>query len=101
MNYQRIVLTCSFALGLALHANAQDIGSLKEMGISDGGITKQKADAVLSARFDAMDNNHDGKLSKEEYVNAGVSRIFALDSDGDGKVTKTELRAALRDHFRR
>lgn len=98
---KRIVFSACLASAFLLPAAAQDLGSLKEMGIADGGITKAKAEAVLKARFNAMDTNHDGKLSQDEYVNAAMARLFAMDSDGDGTITRAELRAALREHFRR
>jgi len=46
-------------------------------------------------RFEKMDANHDGKLSKDE-LGAGLQRLFTeADANKDGRVTKDEL-AAMR-----
>jgi hypothetical protein len=47
---------------------------------------------VLQARFDAMDKNHDGFLTKEEVgKDRQLSQNFAVwDSNSDGKISRGE-----------
>jgi len=49
--------------------------------------------AVLDARFDAMDANHDGFLAKDEVAkDRQLSQNFAVwDSNGDGKISRSEF----------
>ena len=51
---------------------------------------------MLRGRLAAADTNHDGVLSKDEWIASGhkVEVFDALDTDHDGNVTKAELRAA-------
>ncbi len=77
----------------------------------DGTIDRAEARAMQEKRFDAMDTNHDGKLSKEEIAacknkrNAGHdmgSKGFSkADKDSDGTLTRDEANALPRvsKHF--
>jgi Ca2+-binding EF-hand superfamily protein len=49
--------------------------------------------AVLDARFDAMDANHDGFLAKDEVTkDRQLAQNFATwDSNGDGKISRSEF----------
>jgi Ca2+-binding EF-hand superfamily protein len=48
--------------------------------------------AALST-FEAMDADHDGRITAEEHA-AAVQRMFTLmDADGDGRVTTAEMEA--------
>jgi Ca2+-binding EF-hand superfamily protein len=49
--------------------------------------------AVLDARFDAMDANHDGFLAKDEVTkDRQLSQNFAIwDTNGDGKISRSEF----------
>ncbi len=49
--------------------------------------------AVLDARFDAMDANHDGFLAKDEVAkDRQLSQNFAVwDTNGDGKISRSEF----------
>lgn len=72
----------------------------------DGAISREEANGKkrLSAHFDAIDSNKDGKLSKEELQasrsashpqhKAGFEQHFTqADKDGDGALTKAEAEA--------
>jgi Ca2+-binding EF-hand superfamily protein len=45
------------------------------------------------ARFDEMDADKSGKVSKPEFIAGGKARFEAADTDKDGKVTPWEFRA--------
>lgn len=45
-----------------------------------------------AARFDAMDGDHDGTVSRAEFLDGGKARFEAADTDRDGKVTPWEFR---------
>ncbi len=51
---------------------------------------------MLRGKLAAADTNHDGVLSKDEWLAAGwrAQGFDALDADKDGNLTKAELRAA-------
>jgi len=58
--------------------------------------TAADVQAKVKARFDAMDTNKDGKISKEEFManckGANCSQKFdALDANKDGFLTKEEI----------
>lgn len=83
----------------AVPAGAQELApELRDALLNKGEITKAEAQQALEAKFKAMDTNHDGVLSEDEFVNSGLARLEALDANHDGKVTREELRDAF---FRR
>lgn len=45
-----------------------------------------------AARFDAMDGDRDGTVSRAEFIDGGKARFEAADTDHDGKVTPWEFR---------
>ena len=58
---------------------------------------RKNANADPKARFEAMDRNHDGKVSLEEYLGpkgknkeTKTARFKKLDRDGDGFLTMEE-----------
>ena len=42
-------------------------------------------------QFDEMDTNHDGKISKEEFMVHTEGMFKSMDTNGDGVLTKDEL----------
>ncbi len=51
--------------------------------------------ATAASRFDIVDANHDGKLSRDEANNYLVNRVFTgIDSNQDGVVTRQEATTA-------
>ena len=47
--------------------------------------------------FDAMDTNHDGVITLDEWKVAGrrEERFALIDTDHDGRITREEMRAAM------
>jgi len=43
------------------------------------------------SRFNEMDTNHDGKVSRSEHEASGDATFKRLDTNGDGRLTKEEL----------
>ena len=50
--------------------------------------------ARKSARFDPMDADKDGSVSKAEFIAASKAHFDTADTDSDGKVTPWEMRAS-------
>lgn len=50
-----------------------------------------------SAKFEAMDTNGDGKVSRVEHRNASEKMFKQIDKNRDGVVSATELRSAVDD----
>ena len=59
----------------------------------------RKAEALegaMAIRFETLDADGNGKLSREEFVDSPGGGIAArLDKDGDGKVSKAEFMAGI------
>jgi polyisoprenoid-binding protein YceI len=56
---------------------------------ADGGVRRSGFDPA--ERFDGIDDNGDGKLTREEMPEQFADRILQADTDGDGAVTKEEF----------
>jgi Ca2+-binding EF-hand superfamily protein len=73
----------------------------------DGYIDKSEARGPLAERFDAVDTDHDGRLSREELkaeravhdMKRGKGGLAMLDTDHDGQVSWAEFSAAIKAHF--
>lgn len=83
---------------LAFAQNADHRGMPKIDANGDGVITKAEAAAFprLAARFDELDKNKDGKLSRDEMpprAGMGPGRFEALDANKDGRISKAEAQA--------
>lgn len=63
------------------------------------GRLQQKAEAAesaLSGRFEVMDGDSDGKVSREEFLAATSPDLKArIDGNGDGLISQSEFAAAL------
>ncbi len=61
------------------------------------GINESREAAMQArkqARFDPMDADKDGTVSKAEFMAASKAHFDAADADGDGKVTPWEMRTS-------
>jgi Ca2+-binding EF-hand superfamily protein len=52
-----------------------------------------KADPVKTAAFNAMDTNHDGRISEDEYAAATKKLFKTMDTNHDNKISAEELTA--------
>ena len=52
-----------------------------------------KMQELKKQRFEAMDGDKDGKVTKAQFIEAAKARFAAADTDKDGKVTPWEFRA--------
>lgn len=84
--------------------DADDDGSLTideflavRMGPMDGfnPEREQQMQTRKAERYDPMDADANGKVSKAEFMTASQARFKAADSDGDGKVTPWEMRSSV------
>ena len=80
-----IAIVTAAGLGLAAGASAA----------ADNGESKAQAGAVTSDRFDRLDRNHDGFLSRDEANDAREldTRFSELDTNNDGKLSREEYEA--------
>lgn len=53
---------------------------------------KARADERRKKYHETIDPDHDGKITKDEFVKNAIARHKDMDSDGDGKVSKEEIR---------
>ena len=80
----------------------------------DGFIDKSEARGPLAEHFDAVDTDHDGRLSREELKAAHAAHqgmkgdkpaknhkggLAVLDADHDGRVSWAEFSAGIKTHF--
>jgi len=59
------------------------------------GMAGRMAGQWQARMFDRIDTNHDGKLSKDEFVAGQLMRFDRMDADHDGNLTKAERQAAI------
>ena len=73
-------LTAALAAGMSAAGAARD--------------ERAKASGRVDARFDALDRNHDGFLSRDEAEEAREldTRFSELDANNDGKLSREEYR---------
>lgn len=90
---------CAFAAGAATQ-DSQFAGADKN---NDGIITRDEFKLARAARFDTMDLDKDGFLSREELVAAApnfrarmmaTSSFPSFDKNGDGRVSRDEFTSA-------
>lgn len=62
------------------------------MGMGMG--MEHMAGMMLAMRFDALDTNHDGKLSPSEIEAGALARFDKADTDHDGTLSAAEIEAA-------
>ena len=88
-----IGLTAAVVAGMLGVARAADDGA-------DGAAGKRagRGAKMLEHKFSEMDKNGDGTLSKDEFPRP--ERFDTVDADHDGKVTKEEIAAAFKAHVK-
>jgi Ca2+-binding EF-hand superfamily protein len=52
----------------------------------------KRREAILKARFDKLDLDHNGKVDKEEY-SSYLGQFASIDHDGDGNLSKAEVKS--------
>jgi len=64
-----------------------------------GGATEldSRMEHAIDMMFRAMDTDHDGKISKSEWMAFQEKQFKMLDKNGDGFITKDEVRAKMRE----
>jgi len=58
--------------------------------------TTAKGWAAVDAQFDAVDREHDGRISEQRFVNAALAHFDGADLNHDGTVTPNEARKAAK-----
>ncbi len=56
---------------------------------------------VIDMMFLAMDTNHNGRISKSEWMAYYEKRFMLLDKNGDGFITKNEVKAAMEERLKK
>ena len=73
------------------------IASLLTCGLALGAFPAFAGDSKAHDKFQSMDTNNDGRVSREEHT-AGAKQMFStMDANRDGTVTADEMDAAHRD----
>tara|TARA_Y100000991_G_C21870388_1_gene304888 strand:+ start:500 stop:802 length:303 start_codon:yes stop_codon:yes gene_type:complete len=89
-NFSFLILALAFFIGLPSYSDS---------------IDKKNNSIRLRKRFEKIDENGDGLISKEEMMKAHRDRIEKLfmnfDSDGDNNLSKKELRAVKKEMKKR
>ncbi|MGA3118587.1 MAG: EF-hand domain-containing protein [Syntrophobacteraceae bacterium] len=64
-----------------------------------GGATEldPRMEQAIDMMFREMDTDHDGKISKSEWMAFQEKQFKMLDKNGDGFITKDEVRAKMRE----
>jgi hypothetical protein len=132
MRISTVTLAIALVAGVAAYGFAQSApaggppsggapGAGAPGGAAPGGQSASKTKLDFHQAFDAMDTNHDGKITKEEWLAAGMSQfsydhlfamldskklgyltyetfaqepMFEIDFNKDGKITLDEYRKA-------
>jgi Ca2+-binding EF-hand superfamily protein len=55
------------------------------------GMQHSRAEFTSSRSFQRLDNNHDGKLTLQEFSSSQAKTFARMDKNGDGVITRDEL----------
>lgn len=59
-----------------------------------------RMEQALDMMFQDMDTNHDGKISKKEWMAAQEKQFDKLDKNGDGFIVRDEVVADMKERMR-
>jgi Ca2+-binding EF-hand superfamily protein len=64
-----------------------------------GGATEldSRMEQAIDMMFREMDTDHDGKISKKEWMDFQEKQFRLIDKNGDGFITKDEVRADMKE----
>ena len=66
----------------------------------DGKITLAESQAAAKTRFDNLDKNKNGAITKDELPSGRGEKLFErADANKDGKVTLAEMQTKAKEHF--
>jgi Ca2+-binding EF-hand superfamily protein len=91
-----ITATSGFALACPGHEGGKQSADANK----DGKVTLQEAQAKAKVRFDAVDKNKNGVLSKDE-LEGRAARMLHADTNKDGSVTFAESQAQVQVWFQK
>ncbi len=69
-------------------------------GGAAGGVDP-RMEHQIDMMFQNMDANHDGKISKSEWMNFYENLFKRIDGNGDGYITKDEVRADMMEAMKK
>ena len=58
-----------------------------------------RIEQMLDRMFQDMDTDHDGKISKKEWMDFHEKQFKRIDKNGDGFITKDKVRADLKERM--
>lgn len=96
--------------GLAQHGRGRGMHELKTLDTDgDRALSRAEIEAGASARFAAIDANHDGQATVEEIrayreqrrAERQAARLARIDSDGDGRISEAEFVARRLEQLQR
>lgn len=64
-----------------------------QMGEGEHGVRGGNSEKRIEHMFEKNDTDHDGVISKAEFLASAEERFAKMDADGDGKITKEEASA--------
>lgn len=124
-----LISAIALAVAMALPASAQTAPAarpiirdnvLKRAGVQfdrlntkkDGFLDKDQMDVAIEEavtklrtkmqqRFSEADANKDGRISREEFVNARGDWFSSVDSNGDGIIDANEMRAYTTERYKK
>lgn len=89
----RIALSALALSVLALCAPAVSAAQAQPPA-APGGDLAGMSSFLSGHSFPTMDTDKDGRISRQEFLDASVRRFEAMDADKDGHVTRDEIRLA-------
>ena len=97
-----LAIAALLAAGLPASAKSRNTGLLRMLDTdNDGTVDLAEAKAAASALFDRLERDKDGTLDKSELAGRlSPKQLAAADPDHDGTLTKDEYLAVVEQRFR-